>query len=179
MFSTIEGRRRVSSSTVDASVALIALSDDERTTQAHIQHVSYVLVTPKITTHLTQLAMPRHNRRSTGALKLRRKWECCRLLPVLAGAQTRRSPAQLQWTSRICLHIKPAFVDCHKTCSHWLYNRQLCFQSRCRMISVGVWDVVILYKQNTSGWWHSSVVAVGNRHAWHSSSEKARLAWKK
>ena len=47
MFSTIEGRRRVSSSTVAASVALIALSDDERSTQAHIQHVSYVLVTPR------------------------------------------------------------------------------------------------------------------------------------
>ena len=50
----------------------------------------------KIPTNLAQQALPRCNRRSTGALSLRRKWDYCRLLPVLVGAQTRRSLAQPQ-----------------------------------------------------------------------------------
>ena len=50
----------------------------------------------KIATHLAQPALPRRYRRSIGAMRLRRKLEYCQLLPVLAGAQTRHSPAQRQ-----------------------------------------------------------------------------------
>ena len=58
-------------------------------------------VTSWLRRKIAQPTLPRRNRRSTGALGMRQKLEYCRLLPVLAGAQTRRSPAQLLWTSRI------------------------------------------------------------------------------
>ena len=52
---------------------------------------------------MTRLALPalsRHNRSSTGALRLPRKLEYCRLLPVLVGAQTGRILAQWRCTTR-------------------------------------------------------------------------------
>ena len=103
------GLDHISARPLAASVAPYALACDERWTQANIQHVEnprrgcHVVGRLKITTYLAQPAQPQRNRRSTGAPWLRQKWQYSSLLPVLAGAQTRRGPAQLQRTSRFTI----------------------------------------------------------------------------
>ena len=84
------------------SDAPLAIGYDERLTQANIQHVdnprrgaSYVQVTLENGDVPGATGAASANRRSIGALSVHRKWECCRLLPVLVGAQSRRSPALL------------------------------------------------------------------------------------
>ena len=74
-------------------------------------------------TTLAQPAMARHNRTSTGALSLlrRKRGNCC-LLPVIAGAQTRRCPAQLMTTEDVLNteRMSNAMISYLKYYTHWL-----------------------------------------------------------
>ena len=106
MFSTTDRRLRVSST---ISVAYAACTSLQRTS-ARRRQISKILeacagavsswLRREKATHLAPPPLHRRIMKSTGALGLPRKWEYCRLLPVLAGAHTRRTPAQVPWTSR-------------------------------------------------------------------------------